>query len=86
MVSWKDSAARKRALRSLVLRICFSLVIIAGGYLFPAYLRKHDADIRSDDDFRAGAVLPLCLFGGIGYAALAVWRFYCAQDDYPYFK
>lgn len=74
---------RRNGLLGGVVWAITSLAFLIGGWLVPAYLLKHDADISSDPDFRAGAVLPIAMVLGLIFAGLAVKNFaawYAAPD------
>jgi hypothetical protein len=79
-----NTKAYRRAIQSFAFRLCVSVFIIGGGWLYPAWRLRYDPDIRSDPDFRAGALLPLALCIGIAYAGMACWRFYCTREDLHY--
>lgn len=76
-----NTRQNKPPIRGLVVRLSVSLLILAGGWLYPALRLRYDSDIRNDPDFRAGAVLPLAICIGIAYAGLACWQFYRARED-----
>jgi hypothetical protein len=66
---------RKNTLLGGVVWAVASLTFLIGGWLVPAYLLKYDSDIRSDPDFRAGAILPIAMVLGIVFAGLAAKNF-----------
>ncbi len=77
------NAVRKNALLGGVVWAVASLIFLIGGWLVPGYLLENDPVIRSDPDFRAGAVLPIAMllgliFGGLAAKNFATW--YRASD------
>ncbi len=66
---------RRSALFGGVIWTIASLTFLIGGWIIPAYLLKYDPDIRSDPDFRAGAVLPIAMVLGLMFAGFAVKNF-----------